>query len=155
MSDVFGKTVFSDLKGKVEKEIIDPVNEAIESSVLDGHTFAIGISPWQTGRFRSAWRVTLNRPSTSSPIDPPSKLRKRKLRGTDFYSRYLAESKLSANRVMSRMDIRRHSVIYITNNTSYAKYIEYGGRNIPPHNIASKTSTYINTLLRIRLAKLI
>ena len=149
------RTPFTEIRKRIDKEIIEPVNEAIADAAMISFKFALNKSPVWTGRFRSAWAVSLNRASRSHPPLPSPAFRRAHPRGTDAFSGALSMTKRRANKSLNIFDIRKHSSIHISNTVPYGVFIENGGRNITGRRIAARTESLMTKMVSRNLRKVL
>ena len=143
------------VRKQIYDEILEPVNEAIADAVMTGFNFAINKSPVWTGRFRSAWAVSVNRASRSNPPLPSAAFRRSHPRGTDAYSSELSATRNRANKSMDNFDVEKHYAVHISNNVPYGIFIENGGRNITGIRIAARTEALVKKMISQNLRKIL
>lgn len=106
--------------------IVDELEEDITDTII--RRFALGVltrvirsSPVDTGRFRSNWQVSFDRPTIQS------------LNTTD---RIGTQTIAQGAREISRFDLRSNNSLFITSNLPYSVFLEMGGSTQAPNGVA-------------------
>ena len=107
---------------EVRRDIVNPLNNVIATVAMDGYNCATAETVVDTGRMRSAWKLTKNQASRSKPKDPPKP--KGHIKGDDIFGSEYAMSKSSARRVATTFDVGIHKSLWLTNNIIYAEDID-------------------------------
>ena len=157
-------TLASDFKHEIEKEVrvnvVTPLNNAVRASAQVGYDQVTrlyregGRTPINTGMFRSAWRVTLTRQSEYCPNEAKVVTRPRtSIWAPDQFSSEYDASRVASERAISLFSVGSHKQVFLTNNTSYAHLIEYGGNRIGPHAVLSTALAKMKVVLDTKLGR--
>ena len=117
-------TLYKQLVDDLDKRYVRPINRAVGEGAFQTYKFATKKSQVDTGRLRSAWRLTLNRPSRSKPVEPSDMARSNNTPGNDMFSGELSSAIAQARKSANTFNLMKHKAIVISNNTVYIDLIE-------------------------------
>jgi len=117
-------TVYKQLVDDLDKRYVRPINRAVGEGAFQTYKFATKKSQVDTGRLRSAWRLTLNRPSRSKPVEPSDNKRYNNTPGNDLFRGELMNATGQAKKSSTTFNLMKHKAIVISNNTSYIDLID-------------------------------
>jgi len=130
----------SDLNKEFIEDIIEPVNDAVEQSMLKGWVSAVSSTRVRTGRARFSWSLSVNGEGfTDVPAVPDT-----------WYNHYGYPDYPEIS-----FDLRNGDTIQLGNIVEYIDYLEEGSATISPPGFMLKNAiTTIKRSLNVRLTNL-
>jgi hypothetical protein len=151
-------SIYKQLVDELDKRTVRPVNRAIGEGSFETFKEVLDYSPIDTGRFRAAWRLTLDRPTRSTPKEPTPAQRSENISGKDMFSSELMAARAQANKSSQTFTIMKHKAIVLSNNVSYStsitKLSERNAGKMTSPEIERFASSRMDDLIQSKLGKI-